>query len=103
MWLDSRITSNESRLIHRKKSTMPLPKDDKLIALGQDLLQQFDTIFGLHPGFRPAHAKGTMLTGTFSPSPDAASLTRAPHLTPDSTPVTLRFPNSPRFPFFPLI
>ena len=48
---------------------MPLPKDDKLIALSQDLLQQFDTIFGLHPGFRPAHAKGTMLKGTFTPSP----------------------------------
>jgi hypothetical protein len=29
---------------------MPLPTDDKLIALSQDLLQQFDTIFGLHPG-----------------------------------------------------
>ena len=36
---------------------MPLPTDEKIIALGQGLLQQFDTIFGLHPGFRPAHAK----------------------------------------------
>jgi hypothetical protein len=34
----------------------------KVIALSQDLLQQFGTIFGLHPGFRPAHAKGAMLT-----------------------------------------
>jgi catalase len=101
MWLDSRITSNESRLIHRKKSTMPLPKDDKLIALGQDLLQQFDTIFGLHPGFRPAHAKGTMLTGTFTPSPDAASLTRAPHIKRESTPVTARFSNSTGIPLVP--
>ena len=44
---------------------MPLPNDEKIIALAQDLIQQFDTIFGLHPGFRPAHAKGVMLTGTF--------------------------------------
>ena len=80
---------------------MPLPKDDKLIALGQDLLQQFDTIFGLHPGFRPAHAKGTMLTGTFSPSPDAASLTRAPHINRESTPVTVRFSNSTGIPLVP--
>ena len=50
---------------------MPLPSDEKLIALSQDLLKQFDTIFGLHPGFRPAHARGVMLTGTFTPSPDA--------------------------------
>jgi catalase len=80
---------------------MPLPKDDKLVALGQDLLQQFDTIFGLHPGFRPAHAKGTMLTGTFTPSPDAASLTRAPHINRESTPVTVRFSNSTGIPLVP--
>jgi catalase len=80
---------------------MPLPKDDKLIALSQDLLQQFDTIFGLHPGFRPAHAKGAMLTGTFSPSPDAASLTRAPHINRESTPVTVRFSNSTGIPLVP--
>ena len=73
---------------------MPLPSDEKLIALSQDLLKQFDTIFGLHPGFRPAHARGTMLTGTFTPSPDAALLTRAPHIARDSTPVTARFSNS---------
>ena len=36
---------------------MPLPSDQKLIALGSDLLKQFDTIYGLHPGFRPVHAK----------------------------------------------
>ncbi len=52
---------------------MPLPSDEKLIQLGNDLLEQFDTIFGLHPGFRPAHAKGLLLTGTFSPSPEAVS------------------------------
>jgi catalase len=84
-----------------KKSTMPLPTDDKLIALSQDLLQQFDTIFGLHPGFRPAHAKGTMLKGTFTPSPDAVSLTRAPHIRRDSTPVTVRFSNSTGIPLIP--
>src|SRR6266700_7616509 len=80
---------------------MPLPKDDKLIALSQDLLQQFDTIFGLHPGFRPAHAKGTMLTGTFTPSSDAASLTRAPHIQRESTPVTVRFSDSTGLPLVP--
>ena len=80
---------------------MPLPKDDKLIALSQDLLRQFDTSFGLHPGFRPAHAKGAMLTGTFTPSPDALSLTRAPHINRESTPVTVRFSNSTGIPLVP--
>jgi catalase len=80
---------------------MPLPSDEKLIALSQDLLQQFDTIFGLHPGFRPAHARGVMLTGTFTPSSDAPSLTRAPHVTRDSTPVTVRFSSSTGLPQIP--
>jgi catalase len=80
---------------------MPLPSDEKLIALSQDLLKQFDTIFGLHPGFRPAHARGIMLTGAFTPSPDALSLTRAPHITRDSTPVTARFSNSSGLPQIP--
>ena len=80
---------------------MPLPTDEKILALSQDVLQQFDTIFGLHPGFRPAHAKGTMLTGTFTPSPDAPSLTRAAHLNRESTPVTVRFSDSTGIPVIP--
>jgi catalase len=34
---------------------------------------------GVHPGFRPVHARGVMFSETFVPSPDAAELTRAPH------------------------
>jgi catalase len=47
---------------------MPLPTDEGLLALSQELLNQFDTIFGRNLGFRPAHAKGTLLTGMFTPS-----------------------------------
>src|SRR3984885_2928736 len=80
---------------------MPLPNDEKIVALAQDLIQQFDKIFGLHPGFRPAHAKGAMLTGTFTPSPAATSLTRAPHLNQPSTPVSVRFSNGTGIPVIP--
>lgn len=80
---------------------MPLPSDEKLIQLGKDLLEQFETMFGPHPGFRPAHAKGVLLTGSFTPSPEAASLTRAPHIKRDSTPVTVRFSNSTGLPSLP--
>lgn len=80
---------------------MPLPTDEKLLQLGNDLLTQFDTIFGLHPGFRPAHAKGILLTGSFTPAREAATLTRAPHITRESTPVTVRFSNSTGIPMFP--
>jgi catalase len=80
---------------------MPLPTDEKLLAVAQDLLKQFDTIFGLHPGFRPAHARGVLLTGTFTPDPDALSLSRAPHITRPSTPVIVRFSNSTGIPLLP--
>src|SRR5581483_7298736 len=80
---------------------MPLPSDEKLVQLANDLIRQFDAIFGLHPGFRPAHAKGVLLTGTFSPSVEAASLTRAPHIARQSTPVTVRFSNSTGLPLLP--
>jgi catalase len=80
---------------------MPLPSDEKLIALSQELLKQFDTIFGLHPGFRPAHAKGTFLDGTFLPSSNATSLTRAPHIQRELTQVTARFSNSTGLPLLP--
>src|ERR1700761_2159415 len=80
---------------------MPLPTDEKLLALSHNLVQQFDTIFGEHPGFRPAHAKGLLLTGTFNPAAGAASLTRAPHITRESTPVTVRFSNSTGVPMIP--
>jgi len=71
---------------------MPLPTDEKALALSKDLLKAFDTVNGgEHPGFRPAHAKGALFTGTFTPSSDAASLTRAPHAQKPSTPVTVRF------------
>ena len=57
-----------------------------------DLLDGLDKLAGgLHPGFRPVHAKGVMYSGTFTPSPDAAKLTRAPHAARPSTPVTVRF------------
>jgi catalase len=80
---------------------MPLTTDEKILALSQDLIHQFDTLFGQHPGFRPVHAKGALLTGTFTPSPDAASLTRAPHLNRKSTPVTVRFSDNTGIPLVP--
>ena len=80
---------------------MPLPTDEKTIALAEDLVQQLDAIFGSHPGFRPVHAKGAMLTGTFTPSSGAGSLTRAPHINRESTPVTVRFSDNTGIPMIP--
>ena len=81
---------------------MLLPTDQNLINLSNELIAQFDAIFKLHPGFRPAHARGIMLTGTFTPTKDAAALSSAPHFTKsEPTPVTVRFSSSTGLPDIP--
>jgi catalase len=70
-------------------------------ALAQQLLDALDAEFGLHPGARPAHAKGLMCSGMFAPSPEAANLTRAPHASRPSTPVTVRYSDSTGLPTVP--
>jgi catalase len=67
-------------------------------ALIQQLLDVLDELSGLHPGHRPAHAKGAMYSGTFTPSAEAARLTRSPHATRPSTPVIVRFSDSSGLP-----
>lgn len=81
---------------------MPLSTDEKVLALSRDIIQGFDQADGgIHRGFRPAHAKGILLTGVFAPSSEAASLTRAPHLQRASTPVTVRFSDFAGIPTVP--
>ncbi len=70
-------------------------------ALAQQLLDALDALSGLHPGFRPAHAKGLMCAGMFTPSSDAAHLTRAPHASRPSTAVTVRYSNATGLPTIP--
>jgi hypothetical protein len=33
------------------------PADEKIVAPAEELLEQFDAVFGLRPGFRPIHAR----------------------------------------------
>jgi catalase len=81
---------------------MPLTTDEKLLTLSQDVIEGFvKAAGGVHPGFRPGHAKGILLTGVFTPSSDAASLTRAPHIQRKSTPVTVRLSDFAGFPTVP--
>jgi catalase len=85
-----------------EKPAMPLTTDPKLLTLSQDVIKGFDKVNGgIHPGFRPAHAKGILLTGEFTPSSEAASLTRAPHILRNSTAVTVRFSDFAGIPSVP--
>jgi catalase len=81
---------------------MPLTTDEKLLALSHKVIDAFDKVDGgVHSGFRPAHAKGILLTGVFTPAAEAASLTRAPHAQKNSTPVTVRLSDFAGIPTVP--
>ena len=54
----------------------------------------FNQAFGRHPGARALHAKGVLLSGTFTPAGEGAALTRAPHMRQGSVPATIRFSNA---------
>lgn len=77
--------------------TKPAPVDQ----LTKDLLQSFDDVFGLHPGFRPVHAKGVICSGTFAATAEAKKLTRAPHVARPSINVTTRFSDFTGIPNIP--
>src|SRR5215467_12027665 len=71
-------------------------------ALAQQLLDAIDALNGgLHPGFRPTHAKRLMCSDTFTPSPQAPKLTRAPHASMPSTSVTVRYSDGTGLPTIP--
>lgn len=55
--------------------------------------QAANAAFGRHPGHRALHAKGTLLNGTFTATPQAARLTRAAHMQGEPVPVTARVSN----------
>ena len=61
--------------------------------LAQDLVAAFDALFGGNPTVRAAHAKGTCVGATFEATPEAAALTRAPHMQGAPVRTTVRFSN----------
>jgi catalase len=67
----------------------------------RDTLRAFDNVFGHHPGFRPVHAKGILLSGTFTPSVNGKDLTKAPHVNRPSIRVEVRFSDFAGIPAIP--
>lgn len=55
---------------------------------------------GPHAGFRANHAKGVMVTGTFTPAATARGISKAPHFL-KPVPVTVRFSNATGVPVMP--
>jgi catalase len=62
-------------------------------SLAEEVVDAINEISGAHPGHRSAHAKGTLMTGTFTPNGNAIALTTAAHLQDQPVRVTTRFSN----------
>lgn len=62
--------------------------------LAEQAVEAVGDIYGRHAGHRAVHAKGTLCAGTFTATPEAARLTRAPHMQGEPTAVTVRFSNA---------
>jgi catalase len=60
---------------------------------GADSTATANEVFGRHAGFRALHAKGTLLKGTFTATPEAAALSTAGHMQGEPVPVTARVSN----------
>ncbi len=58
-----------------------------------DATRAANEAFGRHPGSRALHARGTLLKGTFTATPQATALTRAAHMQGEPVPLTVRVSN----------
>jgi catalase len=70
-------------------------------ALESQILAALDQAFGLYQGFRPNHAKGVVVEGRFTATPEAKALSKAKLFDGGPTPVTGRFSDSTGIPDLP--
>jgi catalase len=73
--------------------------DDK--SLAEQVFETMIQVHGANPAYRTAHAKGIVCQGTFTPSKEAATLSKAAHFQGGSIPITVRFSNASPDPFVP--
>jgi catalase len=77
--------------------------DEPKKSVPEQIVDTMNTLFGKHPGFRSAHAKGIVCEGEFTPAGAASALSRASHLQVQDKPVrvTVRFSDSTGIPNIP--
>jgi catalase len=63
------------------------------VDLSEQLVDGINATYGVFPGHRAVHAKGMLCAGTFTPTPEAAALSRAAHFAGPPIRVHVRFSN----------
>src|SRR5947209_17663702 len=72
----------------------------RMADLSEQLVESLSAAYGVHAGQRAAHAKGVLCAGRFTPAPDAAKLSTAPHFS-EPTRTHVRFSNGSGTPSAP--
>ncbi|GJE10195.1 MULTISPECIES: catalase family peroxidase [Methylobacterium] len=67
----------------------------------EQTIDVMNTLFGKHPGARANHAKGLVAEGSFTPSAEAAGLSKASLFKGPPVPVTVRFSDATGIPTIP--
>ncbi|KAK4941514.1 hypothetical protein LTR10_018532 [Elasticomyces elasticus] len=80
---------------------MPLSFNVQTNETAAQLVDTLRSAFNTPEEFRPAHARGILINGKYTPTSEAASLSKAPHFNQESTSVTVRFSNSTGLPQIP--
>ena len=66
-----------------------------------ELVDALNGVFGKQTDNRAVHAKGIVLEGKFTPSAQAATLSKAPHFQDTAVPITVRFSDFAGVPTIP--
>ncbi|QGY05064.1 catalase family peroxidase [Methylobacterium mesophilicum SR1.6/6] len=67
----------------------------------EQTIDVMNTLFGKHPGARANHAKGVVAEGSFTPSAEAARISKASLFKGPAVPVTIRFSDATGVPTIP--
>ncbi|MDP4024093.1 catalase family peroxidase [Methylobacterium sp. NEAU 140] len=75
-----------------------LPAAAQDASTAEQTVDVMNTLWGKHPGFRANHAKGTVVEGSFTPSREAATYSKASLFAGPTVPVTVRFSDATGLP-----
>ena len=67
----------------------------------EQIVDAMNGLFGSHAGFRANHAKGVVVEGSFTPSPEAKTLSKASLFAGPPVPVTARYSDATGVPTIP--
>lgn len=79
---------------------MPLSNDKQTVDTASAVVDEMRTFFNPGSGYRPGHAKGQIVTGSWKPTDEAKALSTAQHFQ-ETTPVTVRFSSATGLPHIP--